>query len=177
MALEEGANMPDMNTIRFATGESALGAVLVAMTDRGVCAIELGDDRDALVRHLRQRFGTAELEEDGAALADMLARVVAQLDGPRSDFFLPLDVRGTAFQERVWGALKEIPVGAVATYAEVALRIGEPKAVRAVAQACAANPAAVAIPCHRVVRSDGSSGGYRWGIARKEALLERERAA
>jgi AraC family transcriptional regulator of adaptative response/methylated-DNA-[protein]-cysteine methyltransferase len=164
-------------TIRFAVSETSLGAVLVAKTRDGVCAIEFGGDATALVRRLKDRFPSAELHDGDAALEKIVARVVAQVESPRSDFSLPLDIHGTAFQQRVWDALKEIPVGATASYAEVAHRIGAPRAVRAVAQACAANPAAGVIPCHRVVRSDGSPGGYRWGVARKETLLERERAA
>jgi AraC family transcriptional regulator of adaptative response/methylated-DNA-[protein]-cysteine methyltransferase len=169
----EGVTM----NIRYAVGETSLGAVLVARTRDGVCAIEFGGDAEALLRRLKSRFPSAALEEGDTALEKIVARVVAQIERPRSDFSLPLDIQGTAFQQRVWDALKEIPVGATASYAEVAHRIGAPRAVRAVAQACAANPAAIAIPCHRVVRSDGLPGGYRWGAARKETLLERERAA
>jgi AraC family transcriptional regulator, regulatory protein of adaptative response / methylated-DNA-[protein]-cysteine methyltransferase len=170
---EKGVTM----TIQFAVSETSLGAVLVGRTRDGVCAVEFGADAEALVRRLKGRFPTAAQSEGDNATEELVARVVAQVEHPRSDFSLPLDLRGTAFQQRVWDALKEIPVGATASYSEVAHRIGAPRAVRAVAQACAANPAAIVIPCHRVVRSNGSPGGYRWGVARKETLLERERAA
>ncbi len=161
-------------TIRFAVGETSLGAILVAATEKGVCAIQFGDDPDALVRGLEDRFPRAELVGGDAAFEALVAQVVGMVEAPRSSVELPLDVKGTAFQERVWRALRDIPPGATASYADVAARIGRPKAVRAVAQACAANPAAVAIPCHRVVRNDGGLSGYRWGVERKAALLARE---
>ena len=160
--------------IRFAIGQCSLGAILVASSDKGVCAILLGDDPDALARDLQDRFPNAELLGGDAAYERVVATVVGFVEAPRIGFDLPLDVRGTAFQERVWRALREIPVGDKATYAEIARRIGAPNAVRAVAGACAANRLAVAIPCHRVVRSDGGLSGYRWGVERKRALLERE---
>jgi len=160
--------------IRFAVGQTSLGAILVAATDKGVCAIQFGEDPDDLVRALQDRFPRAELIGGDAAFEALVARVVALVESPTEAAELPLDVRGTAFQERVWRALREIPAGATSSYAEVARRIGAPRAVRAVAQACAANPAAVAIPCHRVVRSDGAPSGYRWGVERKAALLARE---
>ena len=142
--------------------------------DQGVCAIPLGDDPDALVRDLQDRFPKAELIGGDAEFERLVAQVVGFVEAPRLGLDLPLDVRGTAFQQRVWQALREIPAGSTASYADIAERIGAPKAVRAVAQACAANALAVAIPCHRVVRNDGSLSGYRWGVERKRALLERE---
>ncbi len=163
-------------SIRFAVGEASLGAVLVAATNRGVCAIMLGDDPDLLVRQLQDRFPRAELRGGDAAFERMVARVVGLVEAPGERLDLPLDIRGTAFQQRVWQALCAIPPGKTMSYAEIARAIGRPKAVRAVAQACAANPLAVAIPCHRVVRTDGDLSGYRWGVERKRALLDREAA-
>lgn len=160
--------------IRFAVGACSLGAILVAHSGRGVCAILLGDDPDALVRELQDRFPHARLIGGDAAYEAIVARVVGFVEAPRLGLDLPLDVRGTAFQQRVWQALREIPAGSTASYTEIAQRIGAPKSVRAVAQACAANALAVAIPCHRVVRNDGALAGYRWGVERKRALLERE---
>jgi AraC family transcriptional regulator, regulatory protein of adaptative response / methylated-DNA-[protein]-cysteine methyltransferase len=163
--------------IRFAVGECSLGAILVAATAKGVCAIALGDDPEALVRALQDRFPRAELIGADAAFEQLVARVVGLVETPAQFVDLPLDVRGTAFQQRVWRALRDIPAGETASYAEIAKRIGRPKAVRAVASACASNVIAVAIPCHRVVRQDGHISGYRWGIERKKALLRREAAA
>jgi AraC family transcriptional regulator of adaptative response/methylated-DNA-[protein]-cysteine methyltransferase len=163
--------------IRFAIGECSLGSILVARSDRGVCAILLGDDPDALARDLQRRFPRAELIGDDPEFDELVAAVVGFVEAPGLGLDLPLDVRGTAFQQRVWQALREIPAGETVSYAEVAGRIGAPAAVRAVAGACAANPLAVAIPCHRVVRTDGSLSGYRWGVERKRALLEREARA
>ncbi|ABC32238.1 Adenosine deaminase [Hahella chejuensis KCTC 2396] len=160
--------------IRFAVGECALGSILVAQSARGVCAILLGDDPEALVQDLQDRFANAELIGDDADFERVIAKVVGFVEAPQVGIDLPLDIRGTAFQQRVWRALQEIPSGATASYADIAQRIGSPKSVRAVAQACAANLLAVAIPCHRVVRSDGALSGYRWGVERKQALLERE---
>ncbi len=160
--------------LAFAVGKSSLGSVLVAVGDRGVCAILLGDDPAALGQELRQCFPQARLGADSAALAPTMAAILRLIEAPQAGLDLPLDVRGTAFQRRVWQALAEIQVGATASYAEVATRIGAPAAVRAVAQACAANRLAVAIPCHRVVRQDGSLSGYRWGVERKRMLLSRE---
>ena len=162
--------------IRFAVGECWLGSILAAATDKGVCAILLGDDPEELVRDLQDRFPKARLIGGDPRFEELVAKVVGFLEAPGDGGDLPLDVRGTAFQQRVWKALREIPVGATATYAEIAKRIGQPKSVRAVAQACGANPVAVAIPCHRVVRTDGQLSGYRWGVERKRALLARERA-
>jgi AraC family transcriptional regulator, regulatory protein of adaptative response / methylated-DNA-[protein]-cysteine methyltransferase len=164
----------DGATIRFAVGDCSLGAILVAATDRGVCAILLGDDPDSLVRDLQDRFASAELIAGDRDFDDLVARVVGFVEAPALGLGLPLDVRGTAFQQRVWQALSEIPAGSTASYADIARRIGSPRAVRAVAQACASNAIAVAIPCHRVVRRDGDLSGYRWGVERKRALLERE---
>jgi AraC family transcriptional regulator, regulatory protein of adaptative response / methylated-DNA-[protein]-cysteine methyltransferase len=163
--------------IRFAVGECSLGAILVAQSERGVCAILMGDDPDALLRDLQDRFPQAELIGGDAAFEQLIARVVGFVETPALGLDLPLAVRGTAFQQRVWRALRKIPSGKTVSYAELAKRIGAPKSVRAVAQACAANPLAVAIPCHRVVRSDGGLSGYRWGVERKQALLEREAKA
>lgn len=160
--------------IRFAVGRCSLGSILVATSDRGVCAILLGDDADALLRDLQQRFPHARLHGDDGAHAELIATVVGLVEDPRRGAELPLDIRGTAFQQRVWQALAQIPAGETRSYAEIARAIGAPRSARAVAQACAANPLAVAIPCHRVVRNDGEGGGYRWGLARKQALLERE---
>lgn len=164
-------------SIRFAVGECSLGSILVAASERGVCAIMLGDDPDALARELQDRFPKARLTGGDASFEDWVAKVVGFVEAPHLGLDLPLDVRGTAFQQRVWQALREIPAGSTASYAEIAEKLGTPKAVRAVAQACAANAIAVAIPCHRVVRRDGALSGYRWGVERKQALLEREAAA
>ena len=160
--------------IRFAIGECSLGAVLVARSAHGVCAITLGDDPDALARDLQDRFPHANLIGGDAAFEALVAQVVGLVETPSHTIELPLDVRGTAFQQRVWQALREIPPGQTASYADVARRIGMPSATRAVAQACGANKIAVAIPCHRVVRNDGALSGYRWGVERKRALLDRE---
>lgn len=161
--------------IRFAIGECSLGAILVAASGRGVCAVMLGDDAGALARELEDRFPNAELVGDDREFTALVATVVGFVESPATGLGLPLDVRGTAFQQRVWQALAAIPAGKTASYAEVARRIGRPKAVRAVARACAANPVAVAIPCHRVVRQDGTLSGYRWGVERKRELLRREK--
>ncbi|WP_245903642.1 bifunctional DNA-binding transcriptional regulator/O6-methylguanine-DNA methyltransferase Ada [Humitalea rosea] len=164
--------------IRFAIGECSLGSILVAATEQGVCAIQFGDDPAALLADLQSRFPKAELLGGDAAFETMVAQVVGLVEAPHAtQRALPLDLRGTAFQQRVWQALRAIPPGGTATYTEIAARIGAPRAIRAVASACAANPAAVAIPCHRVVRRDGDLAGYRWGIERKRALLARESAA
>ena len=162
--------------IRFAVGECSLGSILVAATDKGVCAISIGDDPDALVRELQDRFPNAALIGGDKAFERLVARVVGFVEAPARGLDLPLDVRGTAFQQQVWRALRKIPAGSTVSYRELAGRIGSPKATRAVAHACAANAIAVAIPCHRVVRADGSVSGYRWGVARKRALLDREGA-
>ena len=163
-------------TIRFAVGECALGSVLVAGTARGVCDIRLGDAPEPLVQALQDRFTNAELIGDDADFQAHVARVVAFVERPAIGLDLPLDIRGTAFQRRVWQALREIPRGETASYTAIAARIGAPTSSRAVAGACAANTLALAIPCHRVVRKDGGLSGYRWGVARKRALLDRERS-
>lgn len=160
--------------IRFALGECSLGTILVAASDKGVCAISLGDDPDELLRDLQDRFSNATLVAGDMDFDRWVAGIVGFIEAPQLGLDLPLDVRGTTFQQRVWHALTEIPIGSTVSYAEVAERIGSPKAVRAVARACASNAIAVAIPCHRVVRSDGALSGYRWGVERKRALLDRE---
>ncbi|WP_426443519.1 bifunctional DNA-binding transcriptional regulator/O6-methylguanine-DNA methyltransferase Ada [Bradyrhizobium genosp. P] len=165
-----GAN----EAIKFAVGQTFLGAILVASSTKGVAAIFLGDDAEALLRDLQDRFPSACLIGADRDYEAIVARVVGFVEAPALGLDLPLDVRGTAFQQRVWQALQEIPVGATVTYAELAQRIGSSKSVRAVAGACAANKLAVAIPCHRVIRTDGSVSGYAWGVERKRALLYRE---
>ncbi|MGQ0672886.1 MAG: bifunctional DNA-binding transcriptional regulator/O6-methylguanine-DNA methyltransferase Ada [Hyphomicrobium sp.] len=161
--------------IRFAVGACSLGTILVAASDKGVAAILLGDDAAALLDDLQARFPKARLIGGDKAFDTLVGQVIAMVERPGRRHQLPLDVRGTAFQHRVWQALRDIPAGSTATYAEIAGRLGAPKAVRAVAGACAANPLAVAIPCHRVVRTGGGLSGYRWGIERKRTLLEREK--
>ncbi len=161
-------------SIRFAVAQCSLGALLVAATPRGLCAVSLGDDPDTLVKALQDRFPHAELVGADPEFERWVAQVVGFVESPRVGLSLPLDVRGTAFQQRVWQALREVPAGATASYTQIAERIGAPRAVRAVAQACASNPLAVVIPCHRVVRHDGALSGYRWGVERKRALLAHE---
>ena len=161
-------------TIRYAVGECSLGSILVAATARGVCAIRLGDDPAALTRELKAGLPRAALIAGDEVFEGLVARVVALVEDPDLSLDLPLDIRGTAFQRRVWQALRDIPVGTTVSYGAIAERIGSPTAVRAVANACAANPLAVAIPCHRAVRRDGALGGYRWGVERKRVLLARE---
>lgn len=163
--------------IRFAIAACSLGAILVAATARGICAITMGDDPEALAHDLQRRFPRARIEGADAGFDELVARVVGLVEHPNIGADLPLDVRGTAFQQQVWQALCAIPPGKTATYAEIAAAIGAPKAVRAVAAACAANALAVAVPCHRVVRTDGGLSGYRWGVERKRALLDREAEA
>jgi AraC family transcriptional regulator of adaptative response/methylated-DNA-[protein]-cysteine methyltransferase len=160
--------------IRFAAGECSLGTVVVAATEKGICAILLGDDAETLVRDLQDRFPKARFVGGDPTFEGWVATVVGFVDDPRIGLGLPLDIRGTAFQQRVWQALRAVPAGTIVTYTELAARIGAPRAVRAVAGACAANAIAVAIPCHRVVRRDGGLAGYRWGVERKRALLARE---
>lgn len=162
------------NQIHFAVGQCSLGAILVAQSHRGVCAILLGDDPDKLVRDLQDQFPKADLLGADHTFEQLIAQVVGFIEAPALGLDLPLDLRGTAFQERVWQALRDIPVGSTASYAQIAQRIGAPTSFRAVAQACGANSLAVAIPCHRVVRSNGDVSGYRWGVERKRQLLERE---
>jgi len=167
----------DGQTIRFATIETPLGWALVAATGRGICMTALADDRESLAAALRQRFPAAKVVADEAGLKDWADRIVQFITAPDHNLDLPLDIRGTAFQARVWRALQKIPLGKTASYTEIAAALGQPKAVRAVAQACAANKLALLVPCHRVVRSDGDLGGYRWGVERKRVLLAKERAA
>jgi AraC family transcriptional regulator of adaptative response/methylated-DNA-[protein]-cysteine methyltransferase len=168
-----GANQ----AIRFAMAQCTLGALLVAASSRGVCAIAMGDDAEALVRDLERRFPAAVLAGGDRRFEQWVAQVIGFIEAPGTGLDLPLDIRGTAFQRRVWQALRRIPVGKTISYAALAQRIGQPSAVRAVARACASNPLALAVPCHRVVRTDGSLSGYRWGVERKRELLERERRA
>jgi AraC family transcriptional regulator, regulatory protein of adaptative response / methylated-DNA-[protein]-cysteine methyltransferase len=160
--------------IRFAVGQSSLGVILVASSVKGVVAILMGDDPEALVRNLQDRFPKARLIGGDAEYEQLVARVVGFIEAPKIGLDLPLDIRGTAFQQRVWQALRKIPAGKTVSYAEIARAVGAPKAVRAVAGACASNNIAVAIPCHRVVRNDGSLSGYAFGVERKRALIERE---
>ena len=164
-----------MNTqIHFGIGDTSLGLVLVALSARGVCSILIGEEPATLTADLQRRFSNFECVRDDAKLRGALKKVKAFIDAPAAGLDLPLDVTGTDFQVRVWRALTKIPAGSTASYADVARRIDAPKSFRAVAQACGANPIALAIPCHRVVRNDGALSGYRWGVARKRALLERE---
>lgn len=165
-----GDNVP----IRFAVGECSLGSILVASSDRGVCAILLGDDPELLVRQLQDQFPKSNLIGGDESFERLVAVVVGFVETPALGLDLPLDIRGTAFEQRVWQALCAIPAGETVSYSEVARRIGRPGSARAVARACAANKLAVAIPCHRVVRNDGALSGYRWGVERKRALLKRE---
>jgi AraC family transcriptional regulator of adaptative response/methylated-DNA-[protein]-cysteine methyltransferase len=165
--------------IRFAMADCALGTVLIAATERGVCAVQFGDDPAVLMNALQDRFARAELVGADPEFEAMVAQVLGLLQTPHqahADELLPLDLRGTAFQHKVWRALLDIPAGTTLSYAELARRIGQPTATRAIAQACAANPVAVVVPCHRVIRQDGQPGGYRWGVERKQILLERESA-
>jgi AraC family transcriptional regulator of adaptative response/methylated-DNA-[protein]-cysteine methyltransferase len=163
--------------IFFAIGKASLGSILVAQSNKGVCSILIGEDPEALIRDLQDQFPKANLIGDEAGYQELVAKVVGLIEQPGTSLDLPLDIRGTAFQQRVWNALQQIPPGTTATYTEIAKKIGMPKAVRAVAQACGANALAVAIPCHRVIKNDGSLSGYRWGVDRKRALLEREARA
>jgi len=163
--------------IRFAIGECSLGSILVASSEIGVCAILLGDDPDKLAQELQDIFPKASLIGGDDDFEKLVSQVVGFVEAPELGLDLPLDIRGTAFQQRVWKALREIPVGESVSYTDIANRIGAPKAVRAVAGACAANTLAVAIPCHRVVRNDGALSGYRWGVERKRALLDLEARA
>ena len=160
--------------IKFAVGECSLGSVLIAATERGVCAIDFGDEPESLVQSLQDRFPKAELIGDDPQFQNVVAAVIGHVENPTESLDLPLDIRGTAFQQKVWNTLRAIPAGATASYADIAREIGKPDAVRAVAGACSANTIAVAIPCHRVVRKDGSLSGYRWGVERKQQLLNRE---
>jgi AraC family transcriptional regulator, regulatory protein of adaptative response / methylated-DNA-[protein]-cysteine methyltransferase len=162
-------------TIHYAIVTSPLGRLLVAATRRGLCAVRFGENATDLERELREEFRAAEILRDDNALRPYVEPLLSRLRGERITVDLPLDVRATAFQKKVWDALREIPAGEIRSYSDVARTIGDPKAVRAVASACANNPVALAVPCHRVVRSDGELAGYRWGIDRKQKLLEQER--
>jgi AraC family transcriptional regulator of adaptative response/methylated-DNA-[protein]-cysteine methyltransferase len=161
--------------LRFAIGDSKLGLFAVAVSAAGIAALIFGDSREDLMAQLGRRFAAAP-REDQAGLAATLTQIAALIANPAVPFALPLDPHGTAFQRQVWEVLRQIPAGRTLSYGEVASRIGAPRAMRAVAQACGANPIAIAIPCHRVVRRDGSAGGYRWGIERKAMLLRAEAA-
>lgn len=160
--------------LRFALTPSPLGWIAVAVSNKGVCAVDFGDTPDALHVALKQRFENASLVEDQENLLSLINAILDFIEQPTASLDLPIDVQGTAFQHQVWQALQNIPVGEQHSYSGVAQAIGKPKAVRAVASACGSNQVALAIPCHRVIRSDGSLGGYRWGVERKQALLDRE---
>lgn len=162
-------------TIRFATAPCELGVVLVAATGRGVCSVMLGNDPAELEQQLRQEFRAAHVLADSEGTKTLLQQVLEAMADHPAAADIPLDIRATAFQARVWQALRQIPWGETRSYAELAQAVGQPNAVRAVARACATNPVAIAVPCHRVIGSDGSLTGYRWGVERKKALLERER--
>ncbi|HKW54344.1 MAG TPA: methylated-DNA--[protein]-cysteine S-methyltransferase, partial [Stellaceae bacterium] len=163
-------------TIDFAVADSPLGRLLVGATERGICAVSLGSSDAALERWLREEYSAATIKRDEARLGAWLAAIVAHLEGRTADLDLPLDLRATSFQWRVWRELRKIPYGTTASYSAIARRIGQPAAVRAVANACAGNPAALVIPCHRVTHSDGALGGYRWGAERKQKLLATEKS-
>ena len=163
--------------LSFATDETTVGAIVIAATRKGLCAVLLGDDSTRLVRDLQERFPEAELTRGDADFERLVAQVIDLIETPGGADDLPLDIRGSVFQQQVWVALRAIPSGSTLSYAEVARSIGRPTSARAVAQACASNALAVAIPCHRVVRTDGGLSGYRWGVERKRELLARERAA
>ncbi len=163
-------------TIYFAIGDCFLGSILVAQSSKGVCAILMGDEPGELLRDLQDRFPRAELKGGDQDFEQVIAQVISYIEEPGQGLDLPLDIKGTSFQQRVWQALREIPPGQTRNYTDIGKKIGAPNAVRAVASACAANALAVVIPCHRVVRSDGSLSGYRWGVERKRTLIEREAA-
>ncbi len=164
----------NVTSIHYRVGQCSYGFLLAAFSPLGLCAVLLGDDPDVLVRDLRDRFQGAEIFEGDMDFHQQAQMVIDRVEEPTKRYDLPLDCRGTDFQKQVWQALQGIPLGKTATYAEIAQRIGNPQAVRAVAQACSANSIAVIIPCHRVVRTDGSLSGYRWGVERKAELLKRE---
>ena len=163
--------------IRFAVSKCSLGSILVAASEKGICAIFLGDDPAALTNDLAKRFPKAQLIAGDRKFQDLVARVIRFVEAPRTGLDLPLDLRGTVFQRRVWEALREIPIGTTSSYSEIAKRIGASKSVRAVARAIASNRLAVVVPCHRVLCRDGSISGYRWGVERKRSLLEKEQVA
>ena len=163
--------------IKYTIADSPLGKLLVAATDRGICAVSFGDDEDSLRRELSDEFFAAEIEDNDAGLKDAVRAIIKSLDGEKTILTLPLDLHATAFQMRVWSELRKIPYGETRSYAQVAEAVGNPKAVRAVARACATNPVALVNPCHRVIGSDGKLSGYKWGIERKKVLLDREKQA
>jgi len=163
-------------TIRVATGRCWLGAVLVAVSDKGICAILLGDDPQVLANDLARRFPDATVMAGDEGVAQQLAQVSRFVEAPALGVDFPLDPRGTPFEQRVWRALMAIPAGSTASYGDIARRLGEPRMAREVGEACAANALAIAVPCHRVVKADGGISGYRWGVRRKRALLQREAA-
>lgn len=174
------ATFPNNSTntdIHYSIGQCSLGAVLAARSKHGLCALLIGDHPEQLVLDLQNQFPEANLLSEAGGQEDFLAKVIALLENPGTDLDLPLDLRGTAFQRKVWNALRRIPAGSTATYTEIAESIGHPGAFRAVAQACAANTLAVAIPCHRVIRNNGELSGYRWGVERKRTLLQKEARA
>lgn len=166
--------MTAVNALTFTMGNCSLGKLLLAASEQGICALLIGDDDQALLNELHAQFPLATISAADASLASWLAQAIELIENPKSKFNLPLHTRGTAFQQRVWQALQEIPAGKTLSYTELAAKIGQPKAARAVASACANNTIAVLIPCHRIVRGDGSLSGYRWGVERKRQLLERE---
>jgi AraC family transcriptional regulator, regulatory protein of adaptative response / methylated-DNA-[protein]-cysteine methyltransferase len=172
--IEQLATVTTSDTICFAIGECSLGSILVAKSERGICAVLIGDDPRLLVRDLQEQFPKADLTSNESGYDGLVTKVAGLIEKPGAGLDLPLHVRGTAFQQRVWKALQQIPVGSTASYRDVAKLIGMPTAFRAVAQACGANSLAVVIPCHRVVRNDGGLSGYRFGVERKRALLKRE---
>jgi AraC family transcriptional regulator of adaptative response/methylated-DNA-[protein]-cysteine methyltransferase len=176
-ATENDPRLAVPEALRFAIGECSLGFVLVAHSERGICAILLGDEPEILSRDLQDRFPGATLIDGSDELEQFVSKILGFVEAPASALDLPLDVRGTAFQRKVWQALRKIPIGETVSYTEIAARIGAPKAVRGVASACASNPIALAIPCHRIVRNDGALSGYRWGVERKRALIQREVAS
>jgi AraC family transcriptional regulator of adaptative response/methylated-DNA-[protein]-cysteine methyltransferase len=161
--------------IRYTVGQSSLGLVMIAATEKGICSVRFGEASDALIAELKENFPAAAIEAAGAELEEWAREVVGFIDRPRERFPLPLDIQGTAFQQRVWAALRDVPPGQTVTYSQLAARTGNGAAVRAVGSACGANPVAVIVPCHRAVRADGSLSGYRWGVERKRQLLEKER--
>ena len=163
-----------LDAIEFATCASSIGEVVVAHGSRGIRAVFIGDDDAAVLLALRSRFSLAALTPDQGSCKRVLPEVIGLIEAPWKCFSLPVDARGTAFQQQVWQALREIPAGSTASYTDIARRIGCASSVRAVAQACGANPVAVIVPCHRVVRRDGGLSGYRWGVERKRELLRRE---
>jgi AraC family transcriptional regulator of adaptative response/methylated-DNA-[protein]-cysteine methyltransferase len=174
-AIDEPAGMN--RRVSFALRECSLGVALIGASAGGLCVLMLGDDRETLPRAARERFPDAEASEGGADFESLVTRALGLIEQPGQGWDFPLDIEGTPFQRRVWKALREIPPGSTTSYAQIAERIGQPRAARAVAGACAANKIAVAIPCHRVVRGDGDVSGYRWGVARKRELLARESRA